>query len=58
MRVEKGVPTPTHNRHDDADAAKQAIISKTSAVGEGSVKHAAGLTEEDAAADEDEDEDI
>ena len=58
MRVEKGVPTPTHNEYDDAAENKQAIVSKTSAAGEGSGKHAAGLPEEEAAADDDDDEDI
>ena len=55
MRVEKGVPR-SPPRYDDTPP-QAGVGIKTSAAGEGARKHGAGLIDEEASADEDEDED-
>ena len=54
MRVERGVPKNTYQAEIPASALES---QKPSVAGEGARKRSAGLPEEDACADEDEDED-
>ena len=57
MRVERGVPNPTHDEYGDASLTPApGVVRKSSAAGDGGEKRAAGLAEE-AVADEDDDED-
>lgn len=57
MRVEEGIPVPMFDgRHHNGPT--EAIVSTHSAAGEGGDHRAAGLPEEEVAADEDDDEDI
>lgn len=55
MRVEKGVPKRSP-RYDDTPP-KAGVSVKSPGAGEGARKHSAGLMDEEACADEDDDED-
>ena len=60
MRVEKGVPEDK-NKHDyqREDIPETRSVNKTSSAGEGAKKRSgSGLPDEEAAADEDDDEDV
>lgn len=56
MRVEKGVPESPPN-YDDTQTIAGVIVTKTSSAGEGAHRHGAGLMDEEACADEDDEED-
>ncbi len=54
MRVEEGIPkSPPQNNNTPPDI----VVAKTSGAGEGTCKRSAGLPNEEACADEDDDED-
>lgn len=54
MRVEKGIPKSPLQWNDTASSSN---VVKTSGAGEGACKRSAGLPDEEACADEDDDED-
>lgn len=57
MRVEKGVPKNAPNEYNETHPTTATGVVKISDAGEGVRKHGAGLSDEEACAEEDEDED-